>query len=312
MEPSSLTADQLSVRLSSHRRSGFRFFAVVLTDGSTVLAETANARLSDPTQLELAYTSEHEIRHVNIPVSEVGGTHAVNAPLPHEDAESSDEFAWGKRSFVDLLCNNAVAHASARGFDTWSIQIAQMMRLPNEDSRPDKVKYVKSELMYSDTRYLMTSGGLTGASAAGPVGGGGLSWAPNVRRKAMRRLKRKRRSIDRLCDAGQSACVSGYVEFFDLSKYPKTTRAEYEYRVDEGPPFLPALIRLARSSKSPDVALVYFRDIWGVFPLAQLEIWERLVQPVRVYGDVIHSTPPRAAWSNYGCFMLARCAGVIV
>jgi hypothetical protein len=309
-----LSADGLATRLERHRRSGAPGFALILTDGSTVVAETNGARLVDETKLVLSYMTATEIRNIQIPVEKVVGTHPFNLPVPasESDCEGLDEGAWTKPSLMSDLADHATAQAKAHGFYTWSDPVAYLMRPPKHDAPAGPKQFTHSEVLYYDSEYLTTSGGLTGLGAGTAVAAGSLSWAPDVRKKAMRRIGKEPQSINLLCRAKRTACTKGYVEFYDLTKHSKAERAQYEKRVDTGPAFIPALVRYARDSRGADEGLVYFRNIWGAFPLTHFETWESIVQPIRLFGDVVHEKPDREMWSHLNCYLLVRSAGVVV
>lgn len=308
-----MTAELLKAQIARHRLSGARFIGIVLRDGSTVLAEQDDLCMSGERNLVVTYTLATELRHIDVPVSEIAGTHPFSPPAlagPSDDGAEAD-FGGLRPTVMDMIADNALAQATVRDFETSSETIQRMVAPPAEGSLAGDISFEATEVLYCDASYLLSAGGLNGISPSTPFGGLGISWAPDVRNKAKRRIKKKPKRLADMCSMGRPGCVSGFLEFVDLTKLKPKQRETYVLHVDEGPAFVPAYLRMNRGSDEAGVALVYFRDIWGPFP-PSLEAWERHVQPARVFGEVVHAKPPLAAWSSFNCYMRARCAGVVV
>jgi len=75
----------------------------------------------------------------------------------------------------------------------------------------------------------------------------------------------------------------------------------------DGRSLTPALLRASRSDEA-DRVLVYFReDSIGV----GTDGWERYAQPVRLYGNVVHSPFETSEW-KVACYLVVKAAGIIV
>lgn len=286
-------------------------FGVLLNDGSSMLADSREARV-DRTRNSLVVKYESASREVNVlvPLEDVAGTVPFNAPNPLEPPRSDRPLrvAESRPALLDILIDRVVAEARSRDYMVVSVDISRLREPPPDAILPGDISWGHPEILYVDAMYFAGLGGVTGAGVSVPIGGASVSWAPTLRKRALRKLRGGVLPTKELCTAGKRPVrASGFIEFFDLRS--DAARAKFHLHVDEGKPFVPATLWIDQERRPYQWALVYFRDIWSAFPIGEQEAWERIRQPVVVYGEVVHKEMKTTEWKA-ACYMLVRCAGV--
>jgi hypothetical protein len=173
----------------------------------------------------------------------------------------------------------------------------------------ETIQYTADTMIYFDADAISArSGGINGIGG-GFLASGNLQWAPKLVSKGERLLKRHVFDVGSQCAAPRAdLTLVGYVEFFDVSQAQASA---------EGGPLLESEGSLwnaatvwssppgARRSGDP-WALCYFRqDRLGLGPVS----WQRIGQPVRVYGD---KQPHGQTIHELGvapCYLKVRVAG---
>src|ERR1019366_2860860 len=194
----SMTAGLLRDQLAVHHRSGARFIGVVLRDGSTMLVEQNRLHVGDDEGLAVTYMLPFERREIQIPVGEIAGTHPFSAPAVAEpDADGGQmDFKEFSSTLIEVIADEALVQAKARGFATRSSPIARATAPPDDLTLPEEIVFKATEVLYCDWDHFSRLGGLTGFSASTPVGGFGPSWLPNLRNKAKRKIKKKPKPLN--------------------------------------------------------------------------------------------------------------------
>jgi hypothetical protein len=201
--------------------------------------------------------------------------------------------------------------ATRAGLAALPIEYAGMINPGAKWRTGERIQYGLDTIIYVDAEAISArSGGLRGIGG-GFLASASVSWAPRLLSKVEGLLKHNEFPIGSHCGAPRAdLTLIGYVEFFDVSN--ATPSAEHGPLLElEGAIWVAAAVRRspswARRQNEP-WALCYFRrDRIGIGPAN----WERIGQPVRVYGD----KQPQEEQTSLGlarCHLKARAAGVLI